>query len=324
MKKWKKVLFIILVGLLVLGLAKNILIELAVENGARAVLGTPVRIQSLAVGIFRPRVEIKGFKMYNPAEFPKGVMVDIPHIRVEYDLQAILRGNLHLPEITLDMKKVVIYKNKAGELNVDALKVAQKKQPDQQKAPKKEESSRPLRMQLDEVNLNLGQVVVKDYSVDGPVEVLAYDIGIKNKTYRDINSPQALATIVLTQAMAPTALRSAALYAAATALGVAFLPAGVAGVMLGKDSAEDVFDLPASKVYDQAFTFLSEMGEITVRQPNAGILKGNVRGAEITLSVTDLGQGQTKVIITARKMLLPKAEIAQGLLYQLSEDMGQR
>jgi len=321
MNKWKKILIGIIAVILVLGLAKNILIKAVVQSGATFVTGAPVKIRSLAVGVFRPRIVIKDFKMYNPKGFPQGVMVDIPLIRVVYDLPGLLSGELHLSEVTLDLKEVVLYKNKEGRLNVDALKVAETKPQPKKEEPSARESKTapPMPIRMAEVNLNLGQVVVKDYSVEGPVEILAYPLGVKDKTYKNINSPQELMTLILVQAMGPTALKSAGLYAAATVLGIGFLPAGVAGIMLGKDSAVETFPVSFQTAYDKTKQFLSQQGEIVNEDPGQGRLQAKIRSNDLTLILIEKGKQEVEITVKARKMLLPKPEAAEGLLYQLSE-----
>ena len=320
MKRWKKILIGVVIGLVVLGVVKNTVVKAMVQSGATFVTGAPVKIGSLAVGVFRTRVVMKDFQMYNPKGFPKAVMVDIPLIRVEYDLGALFRGEVHLQEVTLYLKEVVLYKNKEGQLNVDALKVAQQKPKAEEKpAAKKAPPSKSMPMRMDEVNLSLGKVIVKDYSVEGPLQVLAYPIGVENKTFRNINSPDELVTLVLLQSMGPTALKSAGLYAAATVLGVAFLPAGVAGVLLGNDSATETFRANYDKAYEQAKNFLSQNGEVVKEDPEQGLLQAKVRGSDLTLTFAAVGERDVEITAKARKMMLPKAEVAAGVLYQLGE-----
>ena len=65
-------------------------------------------------------------------------------------------------------------------------------------------------MKIDQATLNLGKVVVKDYTKGEPPSIQAYDIGV-NKTFKNITSAEQLVTLVLVQAMGPTALRNAAI-----------------------------------------------------------------------------------------------------------------
>ena len=221
---FNKPLIITVAVLFVLGILKDQIIKAVVTVGATQVVGAPVHIDGMSVGIFRQSVRIKGFKMYNPAGFPRGLLVDIPFISVDYDLPAILKGDLHLPFLVLDLKEMTVIKNREGKLNVDALKVAQKGQQEQKPA-----KSMPLR--IDVATLNLGKVVVKDYTKGERPSVQVYDIGVHNKTFKDIKSAEQFVALVMVQAMGPTALKSAAIYSAATFLGVAILPLGAAAAV---------------------------------------------------------------------------------------------
>ena len=123
--KWVKFLVIAVVGLFVLSLLKNALVKSVVTLGASKVTGAPVRVGGFALGIPTQSVRIKDFKLYHPKGFDEGVMVDISEIRVDYDLPALLGGELHLPMLVLDLKEMVVIRDAEGNLNVDALKVAQ-------------------------------------------------------------------------------------------------------------------------------------------------------------------------------------------------------
>lgn len=325
MKLPHKIVPIILVVLVILVLMKDVLIKSAVESGASFVAGAQVKITSLSFGLATSKVEIKGFRLYNPPGYPHEVMVDIPLVRVVYDLPAILTGHLHLPEMTVNLDKVVLIKDKQGRLNVDALKVAQQKEePASQKPKQKQAAAKQMPMQLDHVNLNLGKVIVKDYSQGEPPSILAYDIGVRNKKYEKITSAQQLATLILTNAMGPTALKSAGIYAAASVLGVAFLPAGVAGVLIGKDSATDTFKVDRATAYQKAKAVLASAGEITQEKSDKGIIQARIKGADVTLSLTEKDRNLVEVRIESRKLMIPRPEVAEGILYQLSEQLNGR
>ena len=213
---------IIVVVFLVLGVVKDQIIKAAVTVGATQVLGAPVHIDGMSVGIFHQSVRVKGLKVYNPSGFPQGVLIDIPQITVDYDLPAILKGDLHLPLLVLDLKEMIVVKNKEGKMNVDALKVAQKGNDQKDQKPAK---AMPLR--IDEATLNLGKVIVKDYAKGEHPQIEVYKIGV-HRTFRNIKSAEQFVALVMVQAMSPTALKSAAIYGAAGVLGVAVLPLGVA------------------------------------------------------------------------------------------------
>jgi len=320
MEKFKKIGIIVLIVLIAVGLVKNTLIKTVVTAAASGVVGAPVHIDSLAVGVFKQSVQIKGFKLYNPAGYPKELMLDIPEIRVDYDLLGLLTGKLHCSLIILDLKEMVIVKDKEGKLNVDALKVAQKGQ----EPAKKQEAQKPAKeigLRIDEARLNLGQVVVKDFTKGEPPAIQAYDIGVHDKVFKDINSAEQFAALIMVQAMGPTALKSAGIYGAASVLGVAFLPAGVAGVLLGKDSGAQEYGVSFEKAYSAAKEAVQVRGQIITEDPVKGFIKAKVDGSDVKIQITTKDKNKVAVDVSARQMMLPKPEVAQGVLYQISEKL---
>ena len=318
--KGLKFLIIIFAVLLVSGLVKNIIIKSAVSAGVTAITGAPVKIGSFAVGIFRTSIQIKGFQIYNPPGFPQEPMVDINEVRVDYDLPSIIKGKIHCPLIVLDIQEISFVKNQEGKLNVDALKVSEKadqaKKEGAQSTEKKE--SRPLNIQFDLVRLSLDKVVVKDYSKGEPPAIKANTAVFKDKEFRDIQSVEKLVMLVLVQGMAPAALQSAKLYAAQAILGVGFLPAGIAGVLLGKDKGEAEFAVDFEKGFQTVKDVLSKMGEIKSEDTAAGTIKAKVQGADVNVKIEKLDSNKIRVSVFARQLMIPKPDIANGVLYEVS------
>ena len=114
MKKIVSVALIIIISLFLLTVVKDQITKLAVTVVTSQITGTKVKIQGLSLGIIRQAVRINGLKIYNPAGFPKGVMADIRQVYVVSDLWALLRGKLHLQEVSIDLKELVLVKNKEG------------------------------------------------------------------------------------------------------------------------------------------------------------------------------------------------------------------
>lgn len=52
-----------------------------------------------------------------------------------------------------------------------------------------------------------------------------------------------------------------------------------------------------------------------------GAIKADVNGHNVTAKVTKLDQGKTEIVIAARKYLIPQPEVAQGILYQIQEEL---
>jgi len=313
--KCVKIAGILAIFVLVIALFKNQVVKSVVEMTASRVLGTKVQIDGLALGVLKPAVRVQGFRVYNPQGFPKGILLDVAEVVVEYDLPALLRGKLYFPLIVFDLKEMVVVKNKEGILNVDALKVV----PKEEGPSKEKEKFKPLDMKIDVLTLNVGKVIFKDYSQGEEPVVQGYDVRFKNKTYRNIKSAQQIAALIMIEAMKPTAIQGAKVYGAAALLGVGFLPAGIAGTLIGKDSGRDEFSVDYKKAFGASRDILKKSGEFLSGDEQSGILKANVNGNSVTVRVTKRDVGKTEIIVSARKFMIPQPEAARGILYQIGE-----
>ena len=206
MKKLVNILIIILVVLFVLLLAKDLIIKTSVEKGVEIVTGLKVKMGGLNVGIFKPAVAIKNFKLLNPAGFTDKTMIDMPEIYVRYDLFAIIGGKIHLPEVRLALKEFVVVKNSKGELNLDALKSiqAQKKgKAPAKKAPAEKKPGKAPDLRIDKLALSIGKVVYKDYSKGATPDVKEFNINL-NEVYANVDSPYTLANLIIVKALIGT------------------------------------------------------------------------------------------------------------------------
>lgn len=318
-KKVVKIIIIVLAVFIGLGIAKDQIIKAVVQTVVSQVLGTDVRVGGLSFGVLRPSVRVRAFKIENPKGFPKGSMLDVTEVGVNYDLPALLAGKLYFPLVILDLNEMVVIRNPDGALNVDALKAAGKKEA--APAVRPEKSSKPLSLKIDVLRLNVNRVVFKDYTRGKEPLVQVFDVSLEDKTYKDIQSAQQLAALIMVEAMKPTAIKGAKIYGAAAVLGAGFLPAGIAGTLLGKDSAQSEFGVSFDQVYQAALDILRKNGTIVGTSKSEGAIKANVNGHNVTAKITKLGQGKTMVVITARKFLIPRPEVAQGILYEIQEKL---
>jgi hypothetical protein len=323
MKKYQRILVIVFVVIVGLVFLKDALIKTSITTVGSSVLGAPIKIRSFALRAITQKVHIKDMVVYNPKGFPARPMVDMPEIEVNFDLGALLGGKLHLPLIVFDLKEVILIKDKDGKLNVDALKIAQtteKPEQDQAKEKPKEKSKR-MPMQVDELRLNIERVVYEDYSQGDKPVILGYDLAFKDKVFKDIKSPEEMATLIMLQAMGPATIQGAAIYGAATVLGVAFLPAGAVGVLVGNDSSIAEYEISYEKLYDISLALLKEIGELKSEDRASGVIKAKVNGNDIAIKMEKMKDQKIKVTVSARKMMLPKPEVAGGIQYQISEQI---
>lgn len=324
-ENWQKILLFVIVGLFALGIVKDLLMKTVVTTVGSSIVGAPISVGRFSLGILTQKVIIKNFKLYNPKGFPDEPLLNLKEVRVDYDIFSLIKGKLHLPLIIVDLTEMSVVRNKDGALNVDSLKIieeSKKEKPATEPAkeePKSKKESKQLAMQIDLMRLNIDQVVYKDYTKGEPPSVQVFDVGLRDKEFRNITNPAELATVIMAAALSKTAIKSAGVYAAATILGVGFLPAGVAGVLLGKADSVAEYSQSFDKVYDAGMKLIQKIGELKSEDKNSGTIKGKISGADVTLVFTPHENKKISVKVTARQMMIPKDEIAAGVLYQLSE-----
>jgi len=207
MKKIVSLVVIVLAVLIVLSVAKNMIAKTAISAGVKAMTGLKLSIKSMNVGVFRTLIGIKGLALHNPSGFPDKLMADLPEIYVDYDLGAFLQKKVHLEEVRLSLKELIIVKNDQGELNINSLKVV-KAQKEGQAAKKKAKGEAP-KIQIDNLELKVGRVLYKDYSQGTPPTIREFNVNI-NERYANITDPASLVSLILVRAMMNTAIANLA------------------------------------------------------------------------------------------------------------------
>ncbi len=320
MKKVLLIAVIILIALSVIAVLKDQFIKNTITIATSQVTGAPATINNFSMSIIKQTVAIKDFKLYNPPGFPREVLVDIPTIRVALVLGDILKKKIHFKEIEIALKELAIIKDKDGKLNVDALKVAEEPQkPKEETAQKQAAEQMPI--QIDVLKLTIGKIIYKDYSKGKTPKVEVYDLGGKEKTYQNITSAQQLVALILSEAMKGTAIKGAKIYAASAILGVGFLPAGVAVTLMGKDSAQNDFNIPFEKVYAAALNTVQALGQVKSENKDSGIIKVLIDKDDVTIKVQQTTEKTTRIMVQARRLLLPQPQIAGGVLQQISDKL---
>lgn len=309
MKKILIVFFVIVALFLAVFIAKDQMLRSTITIAATQITGTKVSIDKFSLGILKQSVRIEGFKLYNPEGFSEGVLIDLPKIAVECDLASLRKGKIHLKLLEVNLREIVIEKNKEGKLNVDSLKLAQEQKPVKQ-----------MPMRIDLLNLQMDRLVMKDYIEGKEPSVKAYDIKLK-KSYKDITSPQALAALILAEPMKQAGIQGARIYGAALLTGVGAAPIVIVSKLISKDSAEQGFDVPLAKLYDISLQVLKSSGALSNEDKTAGVIAAQVNGAKVTVRLKALSDKSARISVSARKMMLPKPEIASGIIYQISEKL---
>ena len=193
--------------LLVLSVSKDLIVKASVEKGVQIVTGLKLSIQSLGVGIFRSAVSIRELKLFNRRGFKDRIMLHMPEIYVNYDLPAIMKGDIHLREVRIDLKEFVVVKNELGELNLDSLNVVRAEKAGEK--PGAGEAAPAPKIRIDELGLKIGKAIYKDYTHQPTPSVREFDINI-NEKYSNITDPYALVSLIVVKALANTAIANLA------------------------------------------------------------------------------------------------------------------
>jgi len=322
MKKLMKILIIGVVFLFGIVLLKDQIIKNAITTVGSSVVGAPLKIRKFSLGLLSQKISIKGMQLFNPKGFPEEILIDIEEITVAYDLAALMKKQVRLPLVVVNLKEMVIVKDKEGKLNVDALKVSESKEKDEEKKEEnKKEKMEMWPFHIEQLKLNVGKVIYKDFSKGDQPVIKVYDVGFKDKEFEDIRSVEKLATTIMVSAMGSTAIQGAKIYGAMTVLGAGFLPVGAAAILISNDDAIEVFQDSFEGIYTKSLALIKEIGKFKSENQAKGVIKAKINGCDIAVKIMEHKEGGVQVQVSARKLMIPKPKIAGGVLHQISEKL---
>jgi len=295
-------------------LERKQLIRFVVTVGATNILGAPVHIDSVSLGESGESLHMKGFRVYNPEGFKKGVLAEIPVIDAEYDAADVLMGNvLHLKTLTIEIKTLLVLRNEKGALNVDELRIVK--------------DVMNIKMNIDTLVLTADEVIYEYYEKDGTPAVEGFNVNIRNKTYENITTAEQLGRKVLSEVLTKTTIKDAAVLGAAALAGLALappigLPIAAAILISGNDSVKADFDKSYDEVYAAGVTTMKRMGKLAYENRSKGILSGSVKGGSVKIKIKEVGK-RVHVTVSGRKIVRPKPQIANGVLFEMSRRLGE-
>jgi len=316
MKKMLTAIVILLIALFIVGLVKDQIIKAIITSTIEKTVGTKTSIGGFSLSLLTHTVEIKNFKMYNPAGFPEGLLIDLAYAKVNLDVQALFQKELHFKELTVELRELDLVKNKQGEMNVDALKVSKKREAQKPVSSAKKEE---MPMRIDILNLKIGKIVSKDYTASDDPAINVHDVNIQ-KTYKNITSINQLILLILTEPMKSAGIKGAKIYSLAALTGVGFVPIAVGSTIFGKASNEEILNFNYNKVYDAALKVITKSGTVKNANKETGVINAEVNNATVTVDITQV-DGGAKIKVSARKYFLPKPEVASGIIYKTKEEL---
>jgi hypothetical protein len=172
-------------------------------------------------------------------------------------------------------------------------------------------------MQIDLLKLKIGRIVSKDYSGDKPL-VLVYTLNI-DKEYKNITTPQQLALVVMSEPLKSAGIKGAAIYGAMAMTGIGLVPAVAVVTLTGQDKAEAMFEQSPDALFARSLRVLKEQGSVVQEDRLERTIKAKVNAADVTVKIERLAKKTVRVSVYARKHLLPRQELAAGILYSIKE-----
>ena len=208
MKKIIKVAVLVVVVFVVLGVVKNTIAQTIISGAISSAAHVPVQIGSTHVGLMATKIDIKNLRVYNPRNFPDKLMIDVPQIFIDFDPSALFKGQVHFKEVKLDLKEMVVIRNKEGKMNVDSVKPTTQQKSDAKEQAKPSPGKNTPKLMIDKLSISIGQVIYKDYSAGGAPQVQTFNINIKDREYTNIDNPASVVSLLMFEALTRTTLSS--------------------------------------------------------------------------------------------------------------------
>ncbi|MDD4938706.1 MAG: hypothetical protein PHE18_01430 [Candidatus Omnitrophica bacterium] len=194
MKKKRNFLILLvflLVLLFVLAFAKNIIAQVVITSGVKAITGLEVKTGGVNASIRKTFLGINGLTVFNPPQFSDRVMVNMPEVYVDYNLGDFFKGKAHFEELRINLEELIVVRNQANQVNIKSLKAL---------LPKGE--GKPPQIQIDGLTLKISRVIYKDYVLGSP-ETREFNVNITEKI-ENVTDPQALVRLILMRALSKT------------------------------------------------------------------------------------------------------------------------
>ena len=102
-------------------LSLNTIVRILIEHNIRAQTGMDAEIGRVEVGWTEPTFEIRDVKIYNPPSYGGTPFLNIPEVHVEYDRFAIIKNELHLTLVRLNLDELDMVRNRKGDINLFVL-----------------------------------------------------------------------------------------------------------------------------------------------------------------------------------------------------------
>jgi len=196
---------VVIIGLgWLIAATKDKIAKAAVEKAVAATTGLRLSMDSFSFGILKTDLAIQNLRLFNPEGYKEPEMLYIPRIFVDYNFADLIKKIIHIENMELDLKELMVIKDKNGKLNLSSLKPVKEKEPSQQAAAKDKEPSPAFK--IDNLLLKIGKVTYKDYTKnpDSPA-IQEFTLNFSGK-YTNITDLRSLVKLIVGKALLGSAL----------------------------------------------------------------------------------------------------------------------
>ena len=200
------IVLIVFAGLLI---GKDLAAKAVVESVVRFMTGLELNMRHLDVALLRTSLGIQDLRLFNPNSYQDRQMLYMPEIYVDYELQPFFQGKVHLDEVRVHLKEIMVVKNEKGELNLNSLKAVQSQKKEaaakggrEQKGAKKEKAPQ---IRIDSLRLRIEKVIFKDYSKGGRPSVREFNLNL-NESYSNVTNPYGVVSLIVVKVLMNTGL----------------------------------------------------------------------------------------------------------------------
>lgn len=220
-----KLIVLSLVALTLVGvLSRNQLIKMEARRLLAEQTGFGLEIGRLKTHLLSSRAELLDVVVRNPPDFPESTAFVIKRVFVDIDPWALFRRETHVTSMELEISRVVIVRNREGEINLQRLSGkssssasgppkgsptpppgAPKPSPsDSPPAPATEKPERPFR--VDRLRLKIGAIEYHDYRGGGDPSITQLDLKV-DREHTNITSTRDIGNLVMAGVMESAAER---------------------------------------------------------------------------------------------------------------------
>jgi len=289
-------------------------LKYAAEYMIGQTLGAQVEMKTFSINLKTNTLRMTEFRLHNPEGFTEDpLLAFLPEITGKFDRNMLFKNKkFHFTELYLYVKTVIIIKSKDGKFNIDELAIFKN-------------DFEELPISTDRLTLTSDFAVYKDLSKKDLPHTETFDVGIKNASYDGFPTVDELSRKVVSEIMSRTTIRGVGIAGVAMLVGAiagwpVAIPAGATMVLTTKDGYQKTFKVSREDAYQAAVEAANAFGKKVSEQKEKGLITGYIDGANVKILIMDAAEeGKTDIKVTARKNLLPKVNIAGGVLYEIAQ-----